>query len=108
MSNEKYLHNQLKKVKKKWPVNLKPYLLPTGQLQVVESCDQETLQAKGISSLEDLMNNQHKLTPPQPSNNNDKAVKKLMALIEEMSSFESPEKSIPILQEYFPDILERL
>lgn len=104
MKKIKNVEKKLSKISKNWPKNLKPYLLPTGQLQVVNSYDQSSLRSQGVVSFTDLF----QANLESNSKQQDKLIQELIETISELVNSESPNSSFIILKKYFPEILEKI
>lgn len=107
--HEKYLRNQLKKIKKKWPSNLRPILQDNGSIRIVRSFDAESLLSFGIKTAQDLQCHQSILEKNIVTQDSEKVIQEFIGLLKTtFNSGLSPQITIPLLEEFFPGIYEEL
>lgn len=105
----KQFRNQLKQIKKKWPSNIRPVLLPTGDIRIVRSFTHEDLLAYGIKSVKDLQGMQNTLEENIVAQDAEKVVQEFIELLKTtLNSGLSPHITIPLLEEFFPGIHDEI
>lgn len=103
----KELKKQLRKLKKKWPQNLRPVFLPNGDIRIIRSMDAEALQLMGIKTFQDLRDQQKILENNIVTSQEHSVVEEFINLARANARSElSPIISFPMFEEFFPGILD--
>lgn len=84
--------------------NLQLYLLPSGQLRVIDSIIPKHNRSHTKFTIDDLINQANQ----RQECKYEKVIKNLMNIISQLPSLGPPDEIFPILKEYFPSILEIL
>lgn len=103
----KELKKQLRKLKKKWPQNLRPVFLPNGDIRIIRSMDAETLRSMGIKTVQDLRDQQKIFENNIVTSQEHNVVQEFIELVGTNARSElSPIIAFPMFEEFFPGILD--